>query len=149
MRFLGHIDAKTDAKGRVFLPSQFRRELQEAGCGDLVLRKDVFQRCLVLYPTAVWDDLLATMRQRLNRWNPQEQTVFRQFVADAESVTLDAQGRLLIPRRLLDYANISGAAAFIGMGDTMELWPAATAQQPFMEAEAFGEALAGLMAKQP
>ena len=56
MRFLGNIEAKMDAKGRAFLPAVFRKILQAGGSGTadadnslrLVLRKDVFQPCLVL-----------------------------------------------------------------------------------------------------
>ena len=48
MRFLGNIEAKTDAKGRAFLPAVFRKVLQASGEENLVLRKDVFQKCLVL-----------------------------------------------------------------------------------------------------
>ena len=50
MRFLGNIEAKIDAKGRIFLPSAFRKVLQVSGEDTLVLRKHVFQPCLVLYP---------------------------------------------------------------------------------------------------
>ena len=50
MRFLGNIEAKTDAKGRAFLPANFRKILQVSGEEKLVLRKDVFQPCLVIYP---------------------------------------------------------------------------------------------------
>lgn len=53
IRFLGNIEAKTDAKGRVFIPAGFRRQLQSASEERLVLRKDVFQDCLVLYPESV------------------------------------------------------------------------------------------------
>ena len=42
MRFVGNIEAKTDAKGRVFLPSAFRKLLQTAAEEGLVLRKDIF-----------------------------------------------------------------------------------------------------------
>ena len=56
MRFLGNIEAKTDAKGRVFLPAIFRKVLQAASEESLVMRKDVFQPCLVLYPESVWNE---------------------------------------------------------------------------------------------
>ena len=46
MRFLGNIEAKTDVKGRVFLPSVFRKVLQASGEEQLVLRKDIYQKCL-------------------------------------------------------------------------------------------------------
>lgn len=54
MRFTGTIDAKLDAKGRVFLPSDFRKQLAESD-PRLVLKRDVYQPCLVIYPYAVWN----------------------------------------------------------------------------------------------
>ena len=50
MRFLGNIEAKTDAKGRAFLPAVFRKVLNASGEESLVLRKDIFEPCLVLSP---------------------------------------------------------------------------------------------------
>ena len=50
MRFAGNIEAKTDAKGRAFLPSCFRKQFSNAGEVRLIMRKDIFQPCLVLYP---------------------------------------------------------------------------------------------------
>ena len=67
MRFLGNIEAKTDAKGRVFLPAVFRKQLQAASEERLVLRKDVHQQCLVLYPESVWFATQEELRQRLNK----------------------------------------------------------------------------------
>lgn len=98
VRFLGSIEAKTDAKGRAFLPASFRKELQSAGETSLVMRKDVFQPCLVLYPESVWNMQIDLLRTRLNRWDSLHQSIFRQFVADAEAITLDANGRFLIPK---------------------------------------------------
>ena len=97
MRFLGNIEAKMDAKGRVFLPAAFRKILQGGGDERLVLRKDVFQPCLTLYPESVWNEQMDTLRQRLNRWNKQHQQVFRQFVSEVEILTLDGNGRFLSP----------------------------------------------------
>ena len=47
IQFLGNIEAKADAKGRVFIPATFRKQLQAASEERLVLRKDVYQDCLV------------------------------------------------------------------------------------------------------
>ena len=121
MRFLGNIEAKADAKGRAFLPATFRKVLQTGGEERLVLRKDVFQTCLVLYPESVWNEQMDSMRQRLNRWNKTQQQVFRQFVSDVELVSLDGNGRFLIPKRFQRMANIEQEIRFIGMGDTIEI----------------------------
>ena len=116
MRFLGNIEAKTDAKGRVFLPAAFRKVLQASGQEALVMRKDVFQNCLKLYPESV-----------------------------AERIELDGNGRFLIGKRYLQLAGIDRDVKFLGMDDTIEIWAAEKAEKPFMEAELFGEALEDVM----
>lgn len=145
MRFLGNIEAKTDAKGRVFLPAVFRKVLQASGSEKLVLRKDVFQPCLVLYPESVWNEQMDALRQRLSRWNARHQLIFRQFVADVEEVTLDGNGRFLIPKRYLKMAEIEQTVKFIGMGDTIEVWRSTDDDKPFMEAEEFRQAVKEVM----
>lgn len=145
MRFLGNIEAKADAKGRAFLPATFRKVLQTGGEERLVLRKDVFQTCLVLYPESVWNEQMDSMRQRLNRWNKTQQQVFRQFVSDVELVSLDGNGRFLIPKRFQRMANIEQEIRFIGMGDTIEIWSNSEAEQQKMSVEDFGNALEELM----
>lgn len=141
INFLGNIEAKTDAKGRVFIPSAFRKQLQTAREESLVLRKDVFQDCLVLYPESVWFKTQNQLRKRLNRWNAREQAVFRQFVSDAELVVPDGNGRILIPKRYLQMAGIRDEVRFIGMDNTIEIWAKERAEQPFMEPQDFGDAL--------
>lgn len=145
MRFLGNIEAKIDAKGRSFLPAVFRKVLQTAGEEHLVLRKDVFQPCLVLYPETVWDTQMDALRNRLSRWNKREQAIFRTFVSDVELIALDGNGRFLIPKRYLKMTGIMQAVKFIGMGDTIEIWPADGDNAGSMTPEEFGAALEQLM----
>lgn len=145
MRFLGNIEAKIDAKGRAFLPAVFRKELQGAGEERLVVRKDIFQPCLVLYPESVWNRQMDELRSRLNRWDSTHQAVFRQFVADAEAATLDANGRFLIMKRHLKAAGIDRAVRFIGMDDAIEIWSGDKAESTFMEQEDFGRTLEDIM----
>jgi len=144
MRFIGNIEAKLDVKGRVFLPAVFRKTLQQAGEESLVLRKDVFQSCLTLYPESVWSEQMDALRSRLNRWNASHQMIFRQFVSDAEALAVDASGRILLPRRYTSMVGIGQEVKFIGMGDTIEVW-AGGRDKPFMESEEFGRALESLM----
>src|SRR5690554_7412508 len=99
LQFLGNIEAKTDAKGRIFIPAIFRKCLQNEGESFLVLRKDIFQNCLVLYPGSVWESEINELRNRLSKWNREQQQIFRQFVLDAERLEIDANGRVLIDRK--------------------------------------------------
>ena len=145
MRFLGNIEAKTDSKGRAFLPATFRKILQVSGEENLVLRKDVFQPCLVIYPESVWNKQLDNLRARLSRWNAKEQQIYRTFIADAILLTLDGNGRFLIPKRLLKMAAIEQGIRFVGMGDTIEIWRSEGEEESFMDPEEFSKALQDVM----
>lgn len=145
MRFLGNIEVRVDVKGRVFLPSVFRKILQASGNEGLVLRKDVFQPCLVLYPENVWNAQMDELRSRLNRWNREHQRIFRQFVSDVESVSLDGNGRFLIPKRYAEMTGIVQTVKFIGMGDSIEIWSVENSSSPFMTPDEFGAALEDIM----
>lgn len=145
MRLLGNIEAKLDAKGRVFLPSVLRKQLQAAGEERLIMRKDIFQQCLTLYPESVWYEQLDTLRSRLNRWNKEHQMIYRQYLAEAEIIQLDGNGRFLIGKRSLQMAGISQDVRFIGMNDYIEIWSNDNAGKPFMEPDAFGLALENIM----
>lgn len=148
MRFLGNIEAKTDAKGRAFLPAVFRKVLQASGSETLVLRKDIFQHCLVLYPESVWNQQMDELRSKLNRYNAQHQQIFRQFVSEVEIVTLDGNGRFLIPKRYLNLAGIQQNIRFIGLDDTIEIWACEKVEESQMSSEEFGQALENIMTQE-
>lgn len=145
IQFLGNIEAKADAKGRVFIPATFRKQLQAASEERLVLRKDVYQDCLVLYPESVWFATQNQLRCRLNKWNAKQQMIFRQFVSDAEVMTPDGNGRILLPKRYLQMAGIQSNVRFIGVDNTIEIWAKERADQPFMNPDEFSEALEELL----
>ncbi len=147
MRFLGNIEAKADSKGRLFLPACFRRILQSAGVDRIMLRKDVYNDCLVLYPETTWNEQMNQLRARLDRWNARHQMIFRQFVADVEELAIDASGRILLPKRYLKMAEINQEVRFIGVDDTIEIWAKEKLDKPFMNPDEFSRELEAIMTK--
>ena len=147
MRFLGNIEAKTDAKGRVFLPAVFRKVLQASGEEMLVMRKDIHQKCLVLYPESVWNERVDALRARISEWDDEGKMVLRQYMKEAETMTLDGNGRFLIPKRYLQMAEIDQTVRFIGMTDTIEIWAAEKVEEPFMTQQDFSAKLKAIMAQ--
>ena len=145
MRFLGNIEAKTDSKGRAFLPAVFRKVLQASGEETLVLRKDIFQQCLVLFPESVWNERVDKLKSQLKLWKPAHQQILRQFVAEAEVVTLDGSGRLLISKRLQQVAGIGQELQFIGVDDTIEIWSPQLLKASLKSDEEFGAAFEEMM----
>lgn len=147
MRFLGNIEARTDAKGRVFLPATFRKQLQATAEELLVLRTDIHGKCLILYPESSWNKRLDQITAHVSEWDEDEQMVLREFMAEAEVLTLDGNGRFLISKRLLQAADIHQAVRFIGMDDTIEIWAAEKVEKPFLPREEFASRLKNIMNK--
>lgn len=145
MRFTGNIDAKVDEKGRVFVPSSFRKILQKSETQGLIMRRDVFQRCLVLYPQEVWDAQVDAITQRANMFDRQGRDALRRFVAGAEAISLDSGGRMLIPRRYLEETGIQNEVRFIGVDNTIEIWSRQTAETLLAEPESLADNLESMM----
>ena len=145
MRFLGNIEAKTDAKGRAFLPAVFRKVLQASGEENLVLRKDIFQQCLVLFPESVWNQRVDLLKSQLKQWKPAHQQILRQFVSEAEVVSLDGNGRFLISKRLQRAAALEQDLQFIGVDDTIEIWSPQHLKESLKTDEEFGAELENIM----
>jgi MraZ protein len=136
-RFIGNIDAKTDAKGRVFIPASFRKIMQTAGDSQLVLRMDTYKDCLVLYPYSLWDKEVDEVRSKLNKWDEEEQELFRMFVTGVEILEMDASGRILIPKRYLQKAQIGNEVKFVGMIDNIEIWSRSKLETSLMDEDKF------------
>jgi MraZ protein len=145
MRFTGNIDAKVDEKGRVFVPSCFRKILQKEEEQGLILRRDVFQRCLTLFPVQIWNEQVDAITARTNMFDRNGRNALRQFVAGAEAVTLDSGGRILIPKRYLEEANIKNDVRFIGLDNVIEIWNRQDAEALRSQPEALANCLEEMM----
>ena len=145
IQFLGNIEAKIDTKARVFIPAAFRKSLLSSSQTSLILRKDIFQNCLVLYPQETWDAEIQQLRSRLSRWDKSQQQLLRQFVIDAEQLEMDSNGRILIPRRYLEMVNITTEVRFIGVDNTIEIWNKEALEETLLPANEFGSMLEKLM----
>lgn len=146
MRFIGDYTAKTDAKGRVFLPAAFRKMLEAGEVSALVLREDVAQPCLVIYPEPVWNAQMDVLKERLNPLNPQHAMVLRRFSLGAELVELDSNGRLLLSKRKLEYTGIRSEVRFLGVDDRIEVWDKDTLENISAGADSLGNDLASIFA---
>jgi len=146
--FIGNFDAKADAKGRIFIPAHYRKILSEAKNERLVLRKDPYSCSLLLYPEKVWNRKLDSLKQGLDEWNPTHQKVLMQYVAEAEWLETDAQGRVLIPKKYLQLIEAESDVKFVGMLDTFSLWAKESFEKAKFSPETFSGLLQQIMAKE-
>jgi len=145
--FIGNIDAKTDVKGRVFVPASFRKILQSSGEESLILRKDIHKDCLILYPKAIWEEKLNKLQEELDEWDEEQQEIFRQLSWLVEVLEIDSVGRILIPKKYLQMANISNTVCFVGMNRSIELWNPDLLVKSMLSAEAMKSGVKKFLAR--
>ena len=145
--FIGNIEARIDQKGRVFIPVAYRKLLPDGERERIVMRKDPDADCLVLYPESVWNAKVETLRDNLDEWNPEDRLLLAQFVADAEWLDIDSQGRILINRRYLQLIGISTDVLFVGMLDKIAVWSKTNYEAAKLAPNEFAKLLASKMMK--
>ena len=114
--FLGRHHHSLDAKGRLAIPSRFRDEL----AAGMVLTRGI-DRCLALYPMSEWEPLAAKVNA-LPRGEPDARAFQRLVFSEAADLTLDGQGRILLPPELRAYAGIEREVVVIGVNAYLEIW---------------------------
>ena len=110
LNLLGEYHCRIDAKGRVSFPAKLRKQLDRVLHEGLVVNRDIFEGCLVLYPKPEWDKVNAEMGQ-LSRYDRQHQLFQRKFMKGATLVELDGSGRMLLPSALLGHAGLEAGKA--------------------------------------
>lgn len=118
--FIGRINAKLDAKGRVFVPANYRKIL--AGNETLVGRMDAANNYLVVYTEEVWEQKFNSLQSRLDEWNSKDNDRLMQFFEGAVELSIDSQGRLLVPKIQKGKMNVNAELTFVGMGDRFAIW---------------------------
>ena len=120
--FIGDFVCKPDVKGRIVLPARFKRSMQAVEQDCFVVRKHTFESCLEMIPYSGWLKEVAILEKKLNGFNPKEQRLKRALFRSSAEVTLDGNGRFLVPRRLMDLVGVDGEVILLGVGDRLELW---------------------------
>ena len=119
--FRGINKVSLDGKSRMALPARLRDTVQAASFGKLVLTVDIREKCLMLYPLPEWEKVQETLTGLANV-RTEIRTVQRILIGHATDLELDAQGRVLIPRQLRDYARLDKKLILLGQGNKIEIW---------------------------
>ncbi|TPD65631.1 division/cell wall cluster transcriptional repressor MraZ [Flavobacterium microcysteis] len=118
---IGTYECKIDAKGRVLLPAPLKKQLTDSLNDGFVLKRSVFQPCLELYPMAEWN-LMMQKINKLNRFVKKNNDFIRRFTAGVKVVEIDNLGRLLIPKDLMTFGNISKDLVLSSAVNIVEIW---------------------------
>jgi len=118
--FRGANKLTLDIKGRMVMPTRYRERLQERCGGKLVVTVDKDQ-CLLIYPFPDWEEIERKL-MKLPSFDRQSRQLQRLMVGHATELDLDAQGRVLLPPNLREFASLTRDAVLIGQGLRFELW---------------------------
>lgn len=110
-----------DAKGRFAMPSKYREILANASNGVMVANIHLRDKCLVIYPTPVWEDIEQQL-QELSTVNPETGPLRRLMLAYATDTEMDSNGRILLPASLREHACLGKKVVLVGQGRGLELW---------------------------
>ena len=120
MHFRGINNISVDAKGRMAMPARYRERLLEVCGGRLVVTVDR-DHCLLVYPLPEWEISDAKLNE-VPSLNKQARLLQRLLIGYATELELDGQGRILLPARLREFANLQKKAILIGQGKKLEIW---------------------------
>lgn len=111
-----------DPKNRVFIPAKLREELGET----FVVVKDLRERCLKIYSKEEWEKYIAPIK---NQERKLAEKVLRFLNSSMSQVVPDSQGRILLPKDLVQYADIERDVVIVGCYDYAEIWAEASYQK--------------------
>ncbi|MBL7004290.1 MAG: division/cell wall cluster transcriptional repressor MraZ [Gammaproteobacteria bacterium] len=120
-RFRGVSQLSLDAKGRMVFPARYRETLSEICQNQLVVTVDTDQPCLLIYPVNEWD-IIQDQIDALPSFNKVTRKIQRLIVGYADDVSVDANGRLLLPTAHRQFAGLGKKILLIGQGKKFELW---------------------------
>ena len=107
---------KIDEKGRLGLPAQFRREGEQT-----FVLVHVFPDNLSLFPEDAWVEVEENL-SRAMRGSADERRWALRVAANTQDVTIDKQGRILVPQKMLTAVGIDGPTKVVGALNKIELW---------------------------
>lgn len=119
-QLIGEFDCKLDAKGRLSVPSSLKKQLPDVERDGLIVSRG-FEQNLIIYPKKVWEGIVAEM-MKLNMYVPENRDFVRKFQRGATELSLDAAGRVLLPKSLTDFAKIGSEVVLACQLDKIEVW---------------------------
>lgn len=120
--FIGDYTCRLDAKGRVVFPSAFVKQMSPQEEQRFVLKKDIYESCLILYPFAEWERQNKLITANTNPYNKEHSKFLREFFKGTAEIILDSNHRMLLPKRLLDLISCDKEIVLAGQFGKIEVW---------------------------
>ena len=122
--FLSTFANKVDRKGRVSVPAPFRGVLDRQNSTGIILYPSFKHPCI----EGSGDERIQEIVDSIDALDvfSDEAENLQTILADARHLSIDTDGRIVMPPELLDYAGLRDSATFVGLGKSFQIWaPAA------------------------
>lgn len=140
--FAGKYNATIDDKGRVVLPSAFKKAMGEMGFDHIVLERNRRSKCLDLHTEENWAKDVEKFKERLTADTSQiHDKILTLYFDNFIRVPLAANGRINIPNDFLEYAGLQDKVSFLGMHTSIRLSAASAAEKLTVSDEDYLEML--------
>ena len=120
MVFKGQAEYSIDSKGRVTIPAKMRSAMSPEAQDTFTITRG-FEECVFLYPMDRWSSIEDEIGE-LNMYNREARDFIRIIMMWANEDTLDGQGRISLPKPLIEFADLDGSALILGAFDHIEIW---------------------------
>lgn len=116
LKFVGEFEHNIDAKNRLFIPSRFREAL-----GETFIICKAPEKCLFIYSEEGWADATSPL-EAAETTSAEQRQMQRQVYRGSALVEVDKQGRITVPKRFREYANLEKEVTIVGVGKRIEVW---------------------------
>ena len=121
---IGHFNCKLDAKGRLMLPAEFKEQMGEQAEEGFVLRPSLFDNstCLDLFTRRDWDEQQEKLRKEFSIYDEEGISALRYLNQGVRYAKLDGNGRLQIPKDLMESGGLTKEVVVEALANKMEIW---------------------------
>ena len=106
----------------MIFPAALKKQMEGSSGDHFVVRRDIFENCLVLFTIEDWNEQMKRIRSKINPYNREHNRFLRNFFKGTAELSLDSSNRLLIPRKLLQLAGIEKEVVLAGQDGRIEIW---------------------------
>ena len=117
----GNYTARVDEKGRLKIPTAFRRYIEEKYCTQEVYVTSLNGDCVRIYPLPEWESIEQRLAL-LPSMDPARRKFLDRTNYYGQQATIDGQGRVLVHPLLRKASGVVGDVAVLGYLTYLEVW---------------------------
>jgi len=119
--FIGEYEYALDNKGRINIPAKFRKAISPEANDTMIITLSR-EKCLDVYPIDVWQERIVKKLSDFSEMDKTQRQLTSVIGANSVDSVIDKQGRIAIPPKLLNYAELGTKVLVVGAFNRIELW---------------------------